>query len=171
MRKIKRRWLTLFFTAPINLTIAWPSVIVANWLWGRGLRWEERFVLTTEFAHTRLPKWFKVNASTLGHAIFYAPGYRSIGSAPWTRTQYHEHVHVEQFEGWAISGFLLGSAACLLGASPWVGAAIWWGSAPAVWCGYSVAALLRGESHYWGAAHEEAAYALTNHLGHEPKGK
>lgn len=161
MKTLKRRWFSLFFCLPANLLFAWPAVLFVRWRWGRELRWEERFAMTVEMTHAKRPKWFHWNAMTMGHGIVYAPGRRSVPFVAPTRTQRHEWVHVEQAEGWCAAGFALGLV--VLPFAPWpVALAIWTLCPAAVWLGHTLTAVLRGESAYWGAVHEEAAYGLES---------
>ena len=116
--------------------------------------------------------------TTLGHAIFYGPYGRLVGKTfgtpeldPWTRTQAHEHIHVEQAEAASVGSFCVGLAA---GIVLWVlghveaGAitflAIWTSGYLVMGVSGWVAALLRGEEAYWGSQHEESARAQDDRL-------
>lgn len=187
------KWLLYVIAFPWDLLVAWPVVVLVNLFWGDGLKWEKpppykRTIgggglscLTCQIRHGtypvvpgRFPKGWYYNKKTkspwggtaLGHAIFYGPKGRGQGS--WTRTQAHEHVHVEQFEVSMLQSFLVGE---FVGVAVWMAGHPWWGLGLflAIWTtGYFMmalagwlVALLRGEEAYWGSAHEESARAQT----------
>ena len=109
--------------------------------------------------------------TTLGHGIFYGPNGRGDKGTEWTRTQIHEHVHVEQGEAAMLQGFLVALAA---------GIVLWSLGHPVagtvmfltIWTlGYLLnsvggwlTSLCRGEEAYWGSTHEESARAQTDKL-------
>lgn len=116
--------------------------------------------------------------TTLGHAIFYGPHGRVSGEGfgdprldLWTRTQAHEHIHVEQAEAASVGSFFVGLAA---GIVLWLLGHVEAGAVLflVVWTtGYLVmgvsgwlTALLRGEEAYWGSTHEESARAQDDRL-------
>ena len=105
--------------------------------------------------------------TTLGHGGFYGPGIAKADG--WTRTQEHEHVHVEQFEAsmvvsflgavyWSIITTFTGYPflALVSGLLYWLSGGFMYGVA-----GWATAKL-RGESPYRGSHHEEAAYKIGN---------
>ena len=109
--------------------------------------------------------------TTLGHGIFYGPYGRGKKHDKWTRTQHHEHVHVEQAEVAMLRGFVEGLAAGIVLWSlghPVAGTVMFL----AMWfTGYLMMGLagwptawLRGEEPYWGSTHEESARAQTDKL-------
>lgn len=188
-------WILYAVSLPWDLFVAWPLVLLIRALWGKDLRWEtppryKREVgggggpcLTCTVRENSFPVtpgiwpkgWYLHRATgrpwggtTLGHAIFYGPKGR-LDTEGWTRTQTHEHVHVEQAEVAMVQGLLIGltCGAVLWGLGYTVaGLAVFL----ALWsCGYLLmgvagwlTATLRGEEAYWGATHEESARAQTD---------
>jgi hypothetical protein len=178
-----RRAILFVLCLPMNLIVGWPVILFVRAAWGANLRWELAPgsgglpALTCDLKPDSWPArtWYKNwGATTLGHAIFYAPGIRDHADdmkVLWATEQEHEHIHVEEFEGAMAAHALLGLLLffSLVGVNP----------VAAVVCGFSVwilgwgvfvmggwlAALLRGEPVYSGSAHEEAARAQAGPHG------
>jgi hypothetical protein len=172
--KTKQHIILYLLALPWNLTIGWPMVLIVRALWGENLAWESPPapmaggpVLTCSFRASSWPArtWYsKWGGTTAGHAIIYNAGEQTPGG--WSHVQKHEHVHVEQFEGACVSGFILGLLAFVpvisLGhpeaaVGLWLG--IWWAGYMLMGIGNWIAAWLRGEDPYRGSAHEESAYS------------
>jgi len=188
-----RRHIVLYVVcAPWDILVAWPLVLIIRLLWGHRLRWETPPyhkeegggpVLTCELLPGSLPVrkgrwpvgWYLHDrkhgvpwgATTLGHGIFYGPWAReSLSADSWTRTQAHEHVHVEQFEASMVSSFLvaLGVVVLLVAlghfrAAAVAGCVLWSLGYLLMGVGGWLAAFFRGEPMYRGSQHEESAYA------------
>jgi hypothetical protein len=109
--------------------------------------------------------WRTWGGTTLGHGGWYGPG-KTKGVDVDTVLEFHEHIHVEQFEVFSLVGFVF--AVYTLAVSLVVGefglafsfgVGIWFFATPIAFsCGWIVA-LLRGESAYRGSVHEEHAYS------------
>lgn len=188
--KIKRHILLYIVALPWNLLVAWPLVLWIRLLWGCELRWEApppyEYIkgggggpcLSCRLNHGsfpvtpgRFPKGWYYNKKTkrpwggtaLGHAVFYGPNGRSDLEL-WSRTQAHEHIHVEQFEVSMVGSFIVGLVvgSLLFGLGHSVAALLTFFG---VWTtGYLImgisgwlTALLRGEEAYHGSSHEESA--------------
>ena len=192
--KVKRHIALYIIGAPWNLFAAWPVVLLIRLFWGKGLRWEtppdanQRGggpCLTCQIKEGSLPVrkgrwpvgWYLHDrdatpprpwgGTTLGHAIFYGPNGRR-GDTEWTRTQEHEHYHVEQFEAAMVGSFIAGLLAFVVVllsgrfvGAVLLGAALWALGYVLMGVGGWVAALLRGEPAYRGSQHEESARAQT----------
>lgn len=190
-------WILYLVGLPWDLLVAWPVVLLIRALWGEDLRWETPppydrkkgggggpclscRIRENSFPVTEgtFPKgWYLHKASgrpwggtSLGHGVFYGPSGRK-GPSDWTRTQAHEHVHVEQAEVSSLRSFMVGLT---------TGIVLWSLGHPiagtvmfvAVWTvGYLMmgiagwlTAVFRGEEAYWGSTHEESARAQDDHL-------
>lgn len=190
-------WILYIVTLPWDLFVAWPLILVLRLMWGKELRWEsppsyERAkgggggpCLTCQFRPGSFPvvpgvfpKGWYFNKRTkspwggtaLGHAVLYGPNGRTTVD-DWTRTQAHEHVHVEQFEVSMLRGLIVGAfvgAVFVALQKPVVGLVVFL----IVWMtGYLlmgvvgwITAVLRGEEAYWGSTHEESARGQDDHL-------
>jgi len=112
--------------------------------------------------------WYKKWAgTTLGHGGFLAPG-RAGKKGIDTPTEFHEHIHVEQYEGAMLQSFIYGvivvSVLTLYThviAGAVLGGAIWLSGGMLSYGCSAVQAWLRGESLYMGGTKEESAYAQT----------
>lgn len=113
--------------------------------------------------------WYKGWAgTTFGHGGFLAPG-KAGGKGIDTKTEFHEHVHVEQYEGASLQGFLYGLAVffvswCMGGVAigAMAGGVIWLTGGMLAYACASLQAWFRGESLYMGSVKEEAAYAMAD---------
>ena len=191
--KVKRplRYALVFlWTLPADL-IVWLVVFLIWALWGTKLQWVSGLwcelkpkswparswyryrkngkVLPNKFEkREKYGYWLTWGGTTLGHGGFYGPG-RTEGEGIDTKVEYHEHIHVEQFEVAMLTAFIIGAAlfAHLAITQDWVSGLIGGG---AIWiAGFFLKALsgwvtawFRGESPYWGSTHEESAYAQTD---------
>jgi len=195
--KTKRHIVLYILSAPWDIMIAWPVVLLVRLFWGKDLRWESppRYdekagggggpCLTCQIKEGSFPVvegtfpkgWYMREpgrpwgGTTLGHGIFYGPYGRKADKETWSRTQMHEHIHVEQCEVSMMRSFLVG----IIAAIPLLVVGEYWaalGIFLAIWAsGYLMmgvagwlTALLRGEKAYWGSAHEESARAQTDLL-------
>jgi len=160
MRKLSYIW-----TLPWDLVVWLTAVIVALSTRGK-LAWQDLGVWAV------LPPRFGTNATCLGITLGHGGVLQdhSFGTKEdTTRTERHEGVHVEQYEAIALAGFVLGLIVFWtffglghLTAGVLVGGLVWVGAFPAVIGAGHIVALVRGEPIYWGAVHEEAAYAITD---------
>lgn len=185
-------------TLPWDLLVAWPVVLLMRVLWGKDLKWETPQPYTRvkgggggpcltcqlkpgsfPVVPGTFPKGWYYNkrtksawgGTTLGHGIFYGPNGRSNDFSVWTRTQAHEHIHVEQFEVAMLQSLVVGAAAGLV--VGFLESALYGGVVfLIIWTlGYLLmgiagwaTAFLRGEEAYWGSAHEESARAQDDKL-------
>jgi hypothetical protein len=189
-----RHVLLYLVTLPWDVLVAWPVVMLVNLFWGDGLSWEKPPAYrraqggggvrclscqsrpgTFPVTPGRFPRGWYYNkkykrawgGTALGHGVFYGPYGRGEPSE-WTRTQAHEHVHVEQCEVAMFQSLVVGVVA---GVVLWTVGHPWWGLGVflGIWTtGYLMmavagwlVALLRGEEAYWGSTHEESARAQT----------
>jgi len=185
-------WILYLICLPWDLLVGWPIVIGIRLFWGEKLRRETPppydywkgggggWCLTTQFKPGARPVneggwyWRKKTkrpwgGTTLGHAIFYGPNGRK--DEGWSRTQAHEHIHVEQFEVAMLRSFFVG---LLVGIVLLALGHYWWalGLFLGIWTtGYLLmgaagwlTAILRGEEAYHGATHEESARAQDDSL-------
>jgi hypothetical protein len=163
----KRYWLTYTYTWPFDILI-WVAVLVLWALWGTKLHWLEG--LWFEFKPNSWPMrtWYKRWAgTTLGHGGFLAPG-RAGKEGIDTSTEFHEHIHVEQYEGAMFQSFIYGVTVftvltCFSHslAGEIIGGAIWLSGGMLSYGCSATQAWLRGESWYMGGTKEESAYAQT----------
>lgn len=130
-----------------------------------------------EHVQEHMGKWKTWGGTTLGHGGFYGPGrmYSILGEDPEnagdidTEVEYHEHIHVDQYESNMLRGMLMGitlfgailgsggdrSWALLIGMLTWT---FWTWMVTAT---NALQAVIRGESAYRGSVHEEHAYAAA----------
>lgn len=176
---------------PWNL-IVWLVVAVMRLFWGSRLWWSEGSLWTElypyswpartwyrvklhgdpvvnpshmQFMHGRWQTWA---GTTLGHGGWYGPGV-SRGPEVDTVTEVHEHIHVEQYEVYALFGFTMAMVVFIVSAAfghivagAIVSLTIWLLGGPLGFaCGWLVA-LLRGEPAYRGSIHEEHAYSAAH---------
>lgn len=160
-----RRIILHVVTAPLDLLVAYPAVLLA-WLFiGRDLWWS-RGVLSCELT----PKASKIwgwGGMTLGHGIVYADGRRGGTEEADRPIEVHELVHARQAETAALAGFVAGLVVAIvvgasgsLGPALWLGGLLWlltpWLMVGAAW----LSAWLRGEHFYRDSDHEMHAYAI-----------
>lgn len=168
-------WILYFFCLPWDLTICWPFVCLIRLTVGMDLHWEwppvgssgPVLVVILRPDSWVAKKWYQGwGGTTFGHGMMYAEGESNPANQPESPVQVHENVHVEQFEGAAVGGFILGLVTFVVvgclghwAAAVQLGMFIWWSSWVVVGIGNIITAWLRGENPYRGASHEEAAYA------------
>ena len=163
----KRYWLTYSYTWPYDI-ITWSIVLFIWLLWGTKLHWLEGLWCELKPKSWPMRTWYKEWAgTTFGHGGFYAPG-KAGEKGIDTATEFHEHVHVEQYEGAMLHSFIYGVTAFLTLAycghifTGVVGGSVIWLSGGALSYGCSaIQAVLRGEAYYLGGTKEESAYAQT----------
>jgi len=190
----KRRAVLMVAAAPWNLLVVWLAVALIRLFWGKKMWWSEwslwtelrpdswpsrswyrrkidgQYVENPEKLHATRGKWRTWGGTTLGHGGFYGPG---VPDGPDMNTvcEFHEHVHVEQYEVFSLLGFtlalLVGGFLAAVGSWEWglvAGGALWFlGGYLGFQSGW-LTALLRGEEAYRGSAHEEHAYATAHDL-------
>jgi len=198
MAKPKRYAISWVWTLPWDI-LAWLGVLLIWLFWGTKLHWQGGLwcELKPNSWPTRTWYRFKVNGkhvmndvedqiykgrwktwggSTLGHGGFYGPG-RSGGAGVDTEVEFHEHVHVEQFEVAMFFGLLMQLIFVVIllikGQDPlWIVHGILWTMSWALTYGCAaVQAWFRGESGYKGSTMEEAAYALASEWERTKQGK
>jgi len=183
-----RYYLIYLITFPADLVV-WLSVIMVWILWGTKIEWNAglwcelkpeswpsrswyrykqngKVVLLSETLWKSHGKWLTWGGTCLGHGGFYGPG-KAGDKGIDTRTEYHEHIHVEQSEVALLTSFLQAltvggillyegqqNLALVLGCFVWVIGLFL--KAASGW----VVAWLRGKDPYRGSIHEEAAYSL-----------
>jgi hypothetical protein len=144
--------------------ITWTIVLIFWVMWGTKLHWLEGLWFEFKLDSWPMRTWYKKWGGTaLGHGGLLAPG-QSGGSGIDTRTEYHEHFHVEQFEALCLHGLLVALAIVAVGRdfpSMLLGACVWVVSGYMGYLASVFQAWIRGESAYEGSHMEEAAYSLT----------
>lgn len=164
--------LVLYVASITNDIFGWLAVLLAYWWWGEKgtLRWEAGVLR----AKLKKDSWLDKRASWAGvcitaHAMLYrkVPLWPEELDAPYP-TQIHEHVHVEQGEGANLLSLvqaliLLPICAMLMGWWSLLVFFAWWALMGHLGRGLAnkLTAVCRGEDHYWGSTHEEAARALA----------
>lgn len=164
--------LVLYITSFSNDLFGWLVVCIAYAVWGEKgtLRWEAGVLRAKIKERSWLDKrsWWSGLCVT-AHAMLY----RQISLWPEELDsphpiQIHEHVHTEQAEGANLLAFfqamlVLPIAAVVVG---WWSLLIffaWWTLMGHLGLSLSnkLTAICRGEDHYWGSTHEEAARAIA----------
>ena len=164
MKRPLRYNLTYTYTLLTDI-IAWAIVFTVWVFWGTNLRWQEG--LWCDLKPNRLKWWQRrIAGITLGHGGIYTHGLAGKSGID-TKLEFHEHVHVEQYEGAMLQAFIAAvwvAIIFLIGGHVTEGLVLGlaiWGTG---WVGYivtrSIQAWIRGEDPYSGATHEEAANAL-----------
>jgi hypothetical protein len=94
-----------------------------------------------------------------------------------TEIEFHEHVHVEQYEAAMLNAFLVGAAVFLgflifthIYAGIILGGGLWFTGYFRMAVSRWLTAWMRGEEVYRGSAHEEAAYALAEEYERKKRG-
>jgi len=199
MDRPARYLLTHLWTWPWDL-ISWFAVLCIWLFWGTKLHWlgglwcelkKNSWPTRTWYRkkdehgspqmhpiekQVELGMWKTWGGSTLGHGGFYGPG-RSGGEGIDTEVEFHEHVHVEQFEVALWVSFLYACAVFVHNAvafnaySYWLCGAIWLSGFAVFYCCALIQAWLRGESAYKGSTLEEAAYSLAEDWERQKQGK
>lgn len=160
MKRPKRYYLTFVWTGVWDL-ILWVFILLFRVIGGCDLHWVNGL-----WCDIRPGTWLdktwarKFAAITLGHGglgrkgIFGGPGID-------TDTEFHEHVHVEQFEAAMLLSFVVGIVMFASGSEWWVSALVWNLGGALAYCASLLQAWLRGESPYRGSHLEESAYSQT----------
>ena len=168
--KIKRPWyynFTWLVCLP-NDIMTWMVVLLIRALFGKKLHLNNGL-----WCELREDSWFRKKfympwgGTTLGHGGFYNFD-KTKGPGIDTYIEFHEHIHVEQYEAGMLRSFIIGLlvflGATLMG-QLFIGLILGWN----IWAFGSIftfgpnwlQALIRGEEAYMGSHHEEAAYAQT----------
>ena len=161
------RWITYLYTLIWDIPI-WILIILMWALWGTKLQWNEGLWFELKkgscFYRSIYEGW---GGTTLGHGGWYAPHYTG-GKGIDQPVEFHEHVHVEQYEAgmlrsfiWAVAVFILLFKLGHLQEAIIAGLAFWFSGGLMTWIPNWLQAKVRGEKAYLGSHHEEAAYART----------
>jgi len=164
--------LVLYVASISNDIFGWLAVLGAYLLWGEKgtLKWEAGVLRAKLKKDSWLDKrsWWG-GLTITAHAMLY----RQIDLWPEERevphpTQIHEHVHTEQAEGANLLSLvqaliLLPITLVLMGGWSVLFCVLWWILMGHLGKGLAnkLTAICRGEDHYWGSTHEEAARALA----------
>lgn len=157
-----RAWLLYLFGLPADLLAALVVLALAPFQSGLGLRVERKPDASGLWALTvDVDKFFGsfVAITIAPHVIIYKSGCHFPQG--WSMLQAHEHTHVKQYEGAALTGFALATCGLVAGAPWYVGLATWILTPWAYMLAGNVVAWMRGEDVYSGSANEEAAYAIA----------
>jgi len=163
----RRRHITYLWTWLWDLVVWWVASIVVLCTRGAYLAWQDGgwwAVLPPRDYADGETIWLGI---TLGHGgILSALAYGTQHDT--TITEYHEGVHVEQYEAMSLAGCALGAvvaaAVCAIGhVAPGLalGAIVWVGAYPACLGASYLVAAARGEHIYLGSTFEEAARAVA----------
>jgi hypothetical protein len=171
----RRHILVYLFTLPGDL-ICWTFVLLIGGFFGDRFVWQNG--LWFEIAKD---SWFyktflkDITGGTMGHGGWYRSDLIGEDGID-TKLEFHEHVHVEQYEavmtaifvvvlGFFLNGTIRGDIS-----SVWLMSLVYWaiGGLIGAASGWLVA-VLRGERAYSGSSHEEAAYALERGFKSEKK--
>jgi hypothetical protein len=125
-------------------------------------------IIPTKSLLTKAIRYFKpfFGAMTLGHGGIIIED--ATNGPKWSEVEDHESIHVEQFEVLCFMTTIFTAINIWKGADPMWSCGLW----ISTWllfviCG-TVAAVLRGEDSYRGAAHEEAAYSIQGRNKRDP---
>lgn len=156
----KRYYLTFLWTGVWDICL-WFFLIWFNILWGNRLLWNNGL-----WCEVGSGTWFhktwaiKFAGAALGHGGLFAPGVPG-GPEIDTDTEFHEHIHVEQFEAAMLLSFAIGIVMSVSGSDLVVSAGVWIFGGPMAYCASLCQAWIRGEHPYRGSHLEEAAYSQT----------
>jgi hypothetical protein len=160
----KTRWFYMFvwlFTLPWDV-VAFLIVLLTRVFFGQRLFWENG--LWCELKHSWWTK--RYNGAAIGHGGILSPGMSGSAGVD-TTTEFHEHVHVEQFEVSMTMSFIFSFLFFLVSffisgeVSIFAPALVWLLGYPVFILSGLFISFLRGEHPYFGSQHEEAAYALA----------
>jgi|GEM_PF-2983726 len=189
----KRRVVLYIASLPFDLLV-WTWVLLVRVLWGTKLWWTEG-ALWTELRPESWPSrtWYRYRpggkpqknpenkvkthgvwrtwgGTTLGHGGWYGPGVTG-GEEKDTKVEFHEHIHVEQYEVFSLMGFMIAIlvSSVLLAHELWMlggvlGGVLWFLGGGAGFLSGWLTALLRGEEAYRGSVHEKHAVAQAQDL-------
>jgi len=160
MNKIpKYYYISYLWTLPWNL-VAWFVVLIMRLAIGGKLFWLRGLWLALKedswFVHSPYKKW---GGTTFGNGGILRD--RNVGDLDEidTPTEFHEHVHTEQFEVASLGAFISFGLCTILTGSAWFLIPMWFSGFPILLISGWLQALIRGESAYRGSQHEESAYA------------
>ncbi len=137
--------------------IAWAVVLLLCLL-----IWTKPLISKRSLACVIKPRWYtnwwleRWNGGTLGHAIVY-------GNAQFRDTplEYHEGVHVEQYEASMLMGFFIGAIVAAVTGNYILGCIIWTTAGAVSYVVAGLVSLLLNKEFYRGNHLEEAARAKT----------
>ena len=141
--------------------IVWLATLVVWALWGTKLHWCNGLWCELKESSWPARTWYKPwGGTTFGHGGFYNDGLSGEKGID-TYIEFHENIHVEQYEAGMLRTFII-ALAILIFTGNWILAGAIWISGGLLTFGPNwLTALLRGEPAYRGSHHEEAAYAQT----------
>lgn len=191
----KKPWRRLFiyiWTFPSDI-FTWLVVLVIRLFWGNKLHWNEGLwcelnpfswpartwyrikdengnVILNELENRpKFGTWVTWGGTCFGHGGFYGPGRMNDTKEIDTKTEFHEHIHVEQVEVNMFANFILAIIAFIycffninLNSTIVISLVTWLLGVILIPLGGWVVAWFRGEDPYRGSQHEESAYAQTN---------
>lgn len=161
----KTKKFTYLYTFNHDL-LSWLVILIIRYFaGGKRLAWVNGL-----WCEMKEGSWFSKLGICFGHGGLLASGHMGEKGID-TRTEYHEHVHVEFFESSMLRGFISGilsfSLFLIVGHFKMglVSFLIFWQLGYFFGLGTDwLTALIRGEDVYWGASHEEAAHAQDDHF-------
>ena len=159
MKKPKRYFLTNIWTLPPAL-ISWTVVLFVRVFWGHKLEWLDGLWCELKPDSWPARTWYKKwGGTTLVRGGFYAPNRKGEPGKIDTRTEAHEHIHIEQSESNSLYGFLLFIYLSVFTSVGLLTSLIIWTAAPVlIYLCAGIQAVVRGESFYKGNHYEEHAY-------------
>jgi hypothetical protein len=161
VKRPKRYYLTFLWTGIWDVLL-WVFLVLFRLFFGKRLFWQNGL-----WCEIRKGSWFyKVwavlfSGMTLGHGGLYGPGVPG-GPEIDTGTEFHEHIHVEQFEAAMLLSFVVGVVMLISGSEWWVSALVWLLGGSTAYYASLAQAWLRGEKPYRGSHLEESAYSQTD---------
>jgi len=161
----KLRFLIYIWCLPWDI-LAWLVILLMWSIWGTKLRWEDG--LWFEFKRDSWPSrtWYNPWAgTTFGHGGILGYGHSGKKGID-TKTEKHEHIHVEQFEVVMLSHLLMALLFIFFteynGYSLFIFFTIWLSGGFLNYLIGGIVSLMRGKSFYTGNIKEMAAYAITD---------
>jgi hypothetical protein len=161
-KRPKSYLLTHIWTFPAAI-LSWIAVLIVRVLWGHKLEWLDGLWCELKEDSWPMRTWYKRwGGTTFVRGGFYRPGRKGQPGRIDTRTEAHEHIHIEQAEASALFGTVV--AITIILALPWSTAgfitalAVWTLTAPLIYLAAGIQAVVRGESFYKGNHFEEHAY-------------
>lgn len=148
------------------------------------------YVEMPEQYRERYGRWLTWGGTTFGHGGFYGPG--KMGGLPTTSNkeglwalelidepvEYHENIHVGQYEGAMMRSCLYG--VCLFVSMAllsvpwqtafWIGLGVWVSGFEVYWITNGIVSVLRGKRFYADSDHEKQAYAMTEDWVNKERG-
>ena len=154
--------LTHIWTFPAAV-LSWIAVLIINFLWGHKLEWLDGLWCELQPYSWPVRTWYeRWSGTTFIRGGFYRPGRKGEMGIIDTRTEAHEHIHIEQGEAAALLGLVIAIAITLV--FPWSTAgfitalAVWTLMPALLYLTAGIQAVVRGESFYKGNHLEEHAY-------------